>query len=127
MKEETYYIKIQGKVNVPELLPIGHNYQLKADCSVVSEQKEDNEDGTLAITSKLVPITVEITKDNGKVLKAKDPRKNSQKMRNYLFKKYAEEGYTEDFDRVYDAFALEVMTMTPTLLREAIKRLNQEK
>lgn len=124
MNEDTFYIKIQGKVNVPELLPIGHNYHLIADCSVVSEQKEDNEDGSMSITSKLVPITAEIQKDNGKTIKAKDPRRNSQKMRNYLFKEYHNEGYVEDFDRVYDAFTLEVMALTPSILKEAIKRLN---
>jgi len=122
---ETYYIKIQGKVNIPEKLSIGHNYKLTADCSIVSEQKEDNEDGTFSVIYKMVPVTVEVQKDNGETIKAKDPRKNSQKIRNYLFKEYHNEGYSEDFDRVYDAFALEVMAMTPHLLREAIKRLNQ--
>ena len=122
---ETYFVKIHGKANIPSPLPIGHNYHLEADCSVVSESKEDNENGEFNITYKLVPITVEVTKDNGEVVKAKDPRKNSQKIRNYLFKIYASEGYTEDFDRLYDAFTQEVMAVTPNLIREAIKRLNQ--
>ncbi len=122
--EEVYYVKINGKVNVPSKLPIGHNYRLTADCSVTGESKEDNENGSYSIISKLVPITVAIENDNGEIIKAKDPRKNSQKMRNYLYKLYADEGYTEEFDRVYDMFAMEVMSMTPALLRQAIKRLN---
>ena len=88
MNEDTFYIKIQGKVNVPELLPIGHNYRLTADCSVVSEQKEDNDDGSMSITSKLVPITVEATTPLGKTIKGKDPRKLSQKLRACLYREW---------------------------------------
>lgn len=120
-----YYIKIQGKANIPEQLAIGHNFKINCDASIVSESKEDLENGTFAITWKAVPVTVEVTKNNGEVVKAKDPRKNSQKIRNYLFKVYSEEGIVEDFDKVYDAFTLEVMLMTRQLLAEAIKRLNK--
>jgi hypothetical protein len=120
-----YYAKIIGKVNIPVPLSIGHNFKLTADCSITSESKEDNENGEFSVTYKLVPITAEIVKDNGETIKAKDPRKNSQKIRAFLFKCYASEGYTEDFDLVYDAFTQEVMSMSPMLLREAIKRLNK--
>ncbi len=124
---DTYYIKVQGKANISKPLNIGHNFKVVADCSIVSEQKSDLENGEFAITWKAIPVTIEVTKSNGEVIKAKDPRKNSQKIRNYLFKSYADEGFTEDFDAVYDAFTLEVMLMTPQLLRGAIKRLNEPK
>lgn len=122
---EEYYIKIQGRANIPERLSIGHNFKITCDASIVSESKEDLENGTFAITWKAVPVTVEVTKDNGEVVKAKDPRRNSQKIRNYLFKVYSDEGAIEDFDMVYDAFTQEVMSITPQLYREAIKRLNK--
>ncbi len=122
---DTYYLKLQGKCNIPQPLSIGHNFKIESDCSIVSESKEDNENGEFSVTYKAVPVTVTITKENGEVVQARDPRKNSQKIRNYLFKIYSNEGYIEDFDRVYDAFTLEVMSMTPQLLREAIKRVNQ--
>lgn len=112
-----------GKANVPTRIEIGHNYKLVADCSVTQEQKVDNEDGSYDVIAKVEPITIEIQKDNGETIKAKDPRKNSQKIRNYLFKIYSDEGYVEDFDKVYDMFTYEVMSVTPTLLRNAIKRL----
>lgn len=120
---ETYYVKIQGKANISQALSIGHNYKLLADCSITSETRVDNENGEYDVVYKVEPITIEISKDNGKIIKAKDPRKNSQKLRNYLYKCYHDEGYTEDFDRVYDMFTLEVMGMTPSILRSAIKRL----
>lgn len=122
---ETYYIKIQGKANIPHALSIGHNYRLTSDCSITSETKTDNDNGTFDVTFKVEPITVEIQCDNGEIVKAKDPRKNSQKIRNYLFKHYHDQGYVEDFDLVYDAFSLEVMAETPYLLERAIKRLNK--
>jgi len=120
-----YYIKIQGKANIATPLNIGHNFKVVCDTSIVRENKEDLENGSFAITWKAVPVTVEVTKDNGEVVKAKDPRRNSQKIRNYLFKVYSEEGIVEDFDMVYDAFTLEVMLMTRQLLAEAIKRINK--
>ena len=122
---DTYYIKLQGKANIPTPLSIGHNFKIISDCSITGETKTDNEDGTFSITWKAEPITIEISKDNGEVIKAKDPRKNSQKIRNYLFKIYSDEGAIENFDMVYDAFTQEVMSMTPQLYREAIKRLNK--
>lgn len=124
---EIYYIKLQGKANIPKALSIGHNFKITSDCSIVSEQKSDLENGEYSITYKAVPITIDIEKDNGEVVKAKDPRRNSQKVRNYLFKIYMNEGYVEDFDRVYDEFTNEVMFNTPRLLEEAVKRVNNEK
>ncbi len=124
MENETYYIKILGKANIPHELSIGHNWKITADCSITQKQTNDNHDGTFDVIFKAEPATVEIVGDNGEVIKAKDPRHNSQKIRNYLFKIYAEEGYVDDFDKVYDAFTYEVMGVTPQLLRNAIKRLN---
>ena len=125
MENTTYYVRINGKVNIPKELAIGHNYELRADCSIVGETKDDNENGEYSVTYKLVPVTVDITKANGEIVKAKDPRKNSQKVRNYLFKHYFDEGIVEDFDSIYDAFTYEVMAMTPQLLREAVKRVQK--
>jgi len=124
MSENTYYLKVSGKANIPTALSIGHNFKVTCDCSIVSEQKNDLENGEFSVTYRAVPLTIEIQKDNGPTVKAKDPRKNSQKIRNYLFKLYFDEGYVEEFDKVYDAFTQEVMFMSPQLLRQAIKRLN---
>lgn len=122
---EIYYIKVQGKANIPKPLGIAHNYKIICDASIVSESKEDNENGEFSIIYKAVPITIEVEKDNGEVIRAKDPRRNSQKIRNYLYKLYSDEGFVEDFDSVYDAFTQEVMLFTPQMLRSAIKRLNK--
>lgn len=125
MNNETYYIKISGSANIPEPLIIDTNYLISTNCSITSSTTSTNDDGTFSVTYKAVPITCEVLKSNGEIVRAKDPRRNSQKIRNFLFKEYANEGFTEDFDSVYDAFTLEVMLLTPQLLRAAIKRLNK--
>jgi len=122
---DTYYIKINGKANIEKPLIIDQSYKVVADCSITEDRKNSNEDGTFSITFKAEPLTVEIVDTNGKVLKAKDPHRNSQKIRNYLFKLYTMEGYTEPFDDVYDMFTQEVMSVSPQLLKSAIARLNQ--
>lgn len=99
---DTFFIKIAGKVNVPLKIDIGHNYKLVMDCSVTKEEKEDNEDGTFSIISKVVPITAEISKDNGAVVKARDPRKNSTKIRNVLWAVWKDKNNETDFEQVYN-------------------------
>lgn len=127
MNENLYFLNIRGKVNIPMPITIGHNYRLIADCSVVSENKSDNEDGTFSITYKLVPLTAEIGKDNGPTLKAKDPRRNSEKFRKYLYKLWMEhEANIYDFQEVYDAVVLEAMSDFPEYLYKAVKKLESK-
>ena len=116
-------LKLQGKAEIPENLEIGTNYEVHIKGSITAVTESDNNDGSHTLYHKFEPVFVEVITEMGKSIKAKDPRRNSAKIRNYLFKAYFNEGYTEDFDSVYDAFTLEVMLMTPQLLRGAIKRL----
>lgn len=123
---DTYYIKVQGKANIPEALSIGHNFKILCDASIVSEQKIDNDNGEFDIVYKAVPVTITIEKDNGEIVKAKDPRRNSEKIRKWLYKNWSEtEAEIHPFDDVYNAFTDEVMSMTPQLLRSALKRFEQ--
>ena len=124
-KKDLYFIKLNGKANIPVPLSIGHNFHVISDCSITQEQKDDNEDGTMSITYKAEPITCEISQDNGQTIKAKDPRKNSQKIRNTLWKHYFNEGIVEPFDDVYDAATIEMIMFMPEILRRAVKRLNK--
>jgi len=113
---ETFYVKITGKANIPERLEIGHNYKLTADCSITSETRTDNENGEFDVVFKVEPITVEIQKDNGKVVKAKDPRKNSTKIRNLLYFKWKESNEAVDFDEYYTKFTNVVLANMDTLI-----------
>lgn len=125
--KDTYFIKIQGKANIPEPLNIGHNFKIVADCSITQEQKDDDERGGFDITYKAEPIIVEIIKDNGEVVKGKDPRKNSVRIRNFLWKTYFNEGGIQDFDQVYDEATWVILSMMPEIYRETIKRLEAKK
>ncbi len=122
---DTYFIKLKGKANIAEPLEIDKSYKVVIDCSVTEDRKNSNEDGTYNVTFLAEAHTIEAVTPQGKVLKAKDPHRNSQKIRNYLFKLYTMEGYTEPFDECYDMFTQEVMSVSPQLLKSAIQRLNQ--
>ena len=126
MENEIYFLKIQGKVNIPTRVEIGHNYKIVADCSITSETRIDNDNGEFDVVFKVEPITCEISKDNGAVIKAKDPRKNSQKFRNYLYKLWVEDGCIYPFDEIYEQVIYDAMAITPNLLRTIIKRMDEK-
>jgi hypothetical protein len=121
----TYFIALRGKSNIPVPLEIGKNYAIEVKGSVTQKKEDDNFDGSSNICWKFEPVEVVIKDELGTTIRAKDPRKNSQKFRSYLFKLYSDEGVTEDFDAVYDAVTLEAMTIMPALLRAALKRLQK--
>ena len=121
--ENRYFIKIQGKANIPSELAIGHNYKVEADCSITSEQKNDNEDGTFDIVYKVEPITASIQKDNGVVVKAKDPRRNSQKIRNSLYRDWSNLSVAIDFDRFYDEATNIILKEIPIITDQVLKKL----
>lgn len=125
-RQDTYFIKLQGKANIPEPLEVDKNYRISADCSITQEKRDSNNDGSFAVTFKAEPVTVEILKENGKIVKAADPRKNSVKFRNSIWKEYYNEGYTEDFDSIYDQVTLEAIFIIPELMRRAIKKINEK-
>ncbi len=124
--ENKYYLKIAGKVNIPRRVEIGHNYKLVADCSITSETKIDNDNGEFDIVFMVEPITAEIQKDNGEVIKAKDPRRNSQKFRNYLYKLWNEDGCIYPFEEVYEQVIYDAMGVMPNFLRSVIKRMDEK-
>ena len=115
---EIYFVKVVGKANVPNPVPIGHNYKITIDASITQEQKDDNEDGTYNITYKAEPITMEIVSDNGTVTKAKDTRKKSQQMRACMFRYWRENNVTEDFEswhnRLYNQM---IMDLPDTIIK----------
>ena len=113
---ENYYVKISGKANISERLNIGHNFRLEADCSVTSETRTDNENGEFDITFKVEPVTVTITRDNGTIVKARDPRKNSTKIRNLLYFKWKESNEAIDFEDYYTKFTNTVLSNMDALI-----------
>lgn len=122
---ENYYIKIIGKANVPEKIEIGHNYRLEIDASVTSEQKIDNENGDFDVISKVEPIHITISQDNGKTIKARDPRKNSQKIRNTLYREWAFITEPIEFEKFYDACTKIILKNAVNIVDEALQEIKK--
>lgn len=99
--QDNYFLKISGRVSTPELLEINHNYKLTISGSVVSETKEDNDNGSYSITAKFIPIAVEIKTPLGKTIKARDPRSESKKLRARLYKEWESNENPEGFEDFY--------------------------
>ena len=112
-----------GKANIPTRLDIGHNYKLTADCSITQEQKIDNNDGTFDVVFKVEPVTVEIMGDNGKVVKAKDPRRNSQKIRNTLYREWAFLTEPIEFEKLYDICTQVIIKNVVNIVDEALQEI----
>ena len=127
MEINSHILKLKGNAELPNELEVDDNYHISMEGSITGYKFESNDNGTADKIYDFKPVLIELLTPKGKTLKTKDPRKNSVKIRNYLFKIYVAEGYTEPFDDVYDAFCWEVMGNTPNLLREAVKRINGEK
>ena len=84
-KINEYVLKLTGKCSVPQSLEIGHNYKITIDGSITAETRSDNENGTFNVYYKFVPIVAEIQKDNGPVIKTKDTRSMSTKLRKVIY------------------------------------------
>lgn len=113
---DIFFIKISGKVNVPKKISIGHNYKLTMDCSVTQEQKEDNNDGTFNIISKAEPITCTIEKENGEIIKGKDTRKESQKLRSKLYMVWQSNNNPLPFDDFYQKTLMNIRLNLESIL-----------
>ncbi len=99
---EEFYLKLNGKVNIPERLEIGHNYHISLAGSITKEERADNNDGSFLVSWKFEPITCEVLTNKGLRIKATDKRKLSQKLRGRLFMIWQESGESMDFADYYE-------------------------
>lgn len=104
---DSYALKVTWKVELSQELKIDTNYRIAIEWSIVNESTSPNHDGTLSKTYSLRPIHVLVHDKLWDTIKAKDIRKNSEKLRSKLkfdwdkgiwWTKYKE------FDDAYDAF-----------------------
>ena len=119
--EENYFIKINGKVNVPKKIALGHNYRLTMDCSVTQEQKSDNNNGTFDITSKVEPITCEIQKDNGEIIKGKDTRSQSKLLRAKLYKEWESNANPLSSEEYYEKAMMNIRLNSTEILERYMR------
>ena len=97
-----YILKLTGKVNLPESLEMGHSYKVLIDGEITQVTDSNNQDGTINKSYKFEPLICEVQKDNGDTIKAKDPRKNSVKIRKVCYAIWATKQTDKTADEVYD-------------------------
>ena len=100
MDSNSYTARIVGLSELPEALEIGHDYTIviTANCNKIS--KQDNEDGSFTFNHSLRQLMAQITSDDGKVIKVKDKKSQSQKLRAQIILQAIEEG--KDSEVEYD-------------------------
>jgi hypothetical protein len=127
MDNNTYYIKLSGKANIPLPLSIGHNFTVVSDMSITGENKTDNEDGTFSITWKAEPVTCEIAKSNGEKIKAKDTRSESTLTRSLIWKRWVNSASPYEFDTLYKQCQNVIRSHIDNIIDEAITRIENDK
>jgi len=85
METNEHYLKLIGKVAIPEPLAIDTNYSLAIQGSITGQDVRTNHNGTQDSIWRFEPVKCEILTPQGKTIKAKDPRKLSQKLRGVIF------------------------------------------
>lgn len=79
-----YCIKFTGKAELPEPLELSEGYKLDVEGEVISMKETDLYNGTHLKTFAFKPIKAELTDKKGKVIKVKDTRSQSQKLRRVI-------------------------------------------
>ena len=79
MTINSHILKLTGKAELPKELELGFNYKVTIDGSVTETTTVDNENGTVDVIYKFLPVLVETLTPKGERLKLKDVRKESQK------------------------------------------------
>lgn len=102
LKINENYLKLSGKACIPQPLVLGNSYKLLIDGEITNQGQTNNHDGSADQWFKFEPILVSIQKDNGETIKAKDVRKWSQKLRNWLYRGWETNNSSLSFDDYYD-------------------------
>jgi hypothetical protein len=116
-------VKFVGKAEIPSELQIGKNYLIHATGTITAFTEADKNDGTHVIYYRFEPVHIDMIDERGEKIKLKDPRKNSQKIRNFLWKVWSQNGYVEDFESVYDESTFVIMSRAESIVADAIKRI----
>jgi len=99
-----YILKLSGKASLLEELENDHEYNLRVNGEITEQTEKTNNDGSYNIIYKFQPKIIEIEKDNGEVVKTKDIRRKSQKLRGALYYLWQDSKSKLDQDEFYDMF-----------------------
>lgn len=116
-----YILKLSGKASIPEPLAIDHNYKLSIDGEITDERLTNNHDGTYNKYFYFKPILAEIKKDNGEVIKAKDTRSWSTKVRKMLYRIWEQNASSLTSEEFYDLVMRHIVLNLEEIAAEATK------
>lgn len=74
-------LKLTGKVNIPDKLPISNVFKITVEGAITEVSYKDNEDGSVIRDHKFVPTLVEYIDDKGKIAHSKDKKTLSKRIR----------------------------------------------
>ena len=100
-KISEYIVRFTGTACLMEAINHELEYTFTIKGFVKSIEERNNEDGTYNLVYKIGIQYVETVDKSGKMIKMKDKRTPSQKLRNFLWIIYSEQGITEEFDEWY--------------------------
>jgi len=110
MEVNEHILKLIGTVSLFGSLEIGDNYHVIIEGSIVGKSEDNNEDGTVNLTYKFRPIKVEVLTPKGQMIKTKDNRKMSQKLRGRIWMLWQESHEQIDFLEYYEKRMKEIIS-----------------
>jgi len=103
MNINSHYLKLTGKVELPDALELGHAYKVTVDGEVDSTSDHNNHDGTFDRSYKLVPFVLEVIDHHGVTISKKDVRSKSQLVRSRFWRIWNKQvDETRDDKEVYE-------------------------
>lgn len=102
MRINSHKLRFQGTVELPEPPEQGREYHVAIFGQVRGSSTDDNDDGSADCTWKFRVNRLEILKPDGQVIKSKDNKKKSQKLRGAIWNWAQEHG--DDDENLYDWF-----------------------
>lgn len=120
MEENSYYISLRGKANIPEKLELGSGYKVSLDGEVISVTEHNNQNGSKDLVFAFKPALCEIVDDRGKVIKARDLRSRSQQLRRMLKSAWESDATADpDHEKSYDHVMKYILSKAYDLYEEA--------
>jgi len=117
-----HVLRITGGASLPQELDPEKSYKILTEISVKSVTHKKNEDGTSDLIYT-AGITSHIDLEEGeKIIRAKDPRKNSQRIRGAIWHLQQDEGMTHiDEEVFYNQMSAIIIEHLPELFTKYFK------
>lgn len=96
----SHTVKITGLSEIESPLEIGKSYEIKSKTECTSITKTNNDDGSFTFRFLLRQIQTEIIREDGEVIRVRDNKKQSQKLRSQLVAIAIDRG--EDPEKFYE-------------------------